>query len=79
VLIGSPGEFSGELALRVKTTASEEDKLVSITSFNGCYIGYVTPSEYASMDEYETKLMSWFGANTGDYLTDLMQQILRKL
>jgi len=79
VLIGSPGEFSGELALRVKTTASEEDKLVSITSFNGCYIGYVTPSEYASMDEYETKLMSWFGAYTGDYLTDLMQQILRKL
>jgi neutral ceramidase len=79
IIIGSPGEFSGELALRIKQAALEAGKNVTVTSFNGCYIGYVTPSEYYVMDEYETKLMSWFGGYTGDYLTDLMQQIVKNI
>ena len=79
IIIGSPGEFSGELALRVKETARDAGKTVTITSFNGCYIGYVTPSEYYVLDEYETKLMSWFGGYTGDYLTNLMQHIVSNI
>ena len=79
IIIGSPGEYSGELALRVKKTAHEAGKIATITSFNGCYIGYVTPSEYYVLNEYETKLMSWFGPFTGDYLTALMQQIVKAI
>lgn len=76
IIIGCPGEYSGELALRVKETARQAGKQATVTSFNGCYIGYLTPSEYYSLNEYETKLMSWFGPFTGDYLTGLMQQIV---
>ncbi len=79
VVIGSTGEFSGELALDVKAEAEKLGKKVTVASFNGCYIGYLTPSQYYSMPEYETKLMSWFGPYTGDYLADLMKQIIRYL
>ena len=79
VIIGSTGEFSGELALDVKAEAAKLGKKVTVVSFNGCYIGYLTPSQYYSLPEYETKLMSWFGPYTGDYLADLMKQIIRHL
>lgn len=76
VLFGSPGEFSGELAIKLKDYAAARNKRISVTSFNGCYLGYVTPSEYYDMNSYETRLMSWFGPYTGDYLVDLKKQML---
>jgi len=76
LIIGSPGEFSGELALRVKKHARQKGDLVTITSFNGCYLGYVTPSQYYHLSTYETKLMSWFGPYTGDYFVDIMDRLI---
>ena len=76
IVLGSPGEFSGELALLLKDHARKSGKTITVTSFNGCYIGYVTPSEYYNPYSYETGLMSWFGPYTGDYLTDVMMRIL---
>lgn len=79
MIIGSPGEFSGELALKVKQFADTLGVNVTVTSFNGCYIGYLTPSKYYEMDEYETRLMSWFGPYTGDYLTEIMKHGISRL
>ena len=79
VIIGSPGEFSGELALQVKEHARQKGDLVTVTSFNGCYLGYVTPSQYYHLSTYETKLMSWFGPYTGDYFVDIMDRIVDDL
>jgi len=76
ILFGSPGEFSGELALKVKAHAKKKNILTTITSFNGCYIGYVTPSEYYHLKTYETRLMSFFGPYTGDYLVDVMNRVI---
>ncbi len=79
IMIGSPGEFSGELALEVKQYAAQHGKTATVTSFNGCYMGYVTPSKYYHLDEYETKLMSWYGPWSGDYLAELMKQMIDRL
>ncbi len=79
IMIGSPGEFSGELALEVKHYAAQYGKIATVTSFNGCYMGYVTPSKYYHLDKYETKLMSWYGPWSGDYLADLMKQMIDRL
>ncbi len=79
LVLGSPAEFSSELALKVKRHAQEKGMKVTVTSFNGCYIGYVTPSKYADLAEYETRLMSFFGPYTGDYLAELMNRIVDRI
>ena len=61
LIIGSPGEFSGELALKIKEYSTQQSVASTITSFNGCYLGYITPIEYYNLNEYETRLMSFFG------------------
>ncbi len=76
LIFGSPAEFSGELALNVKKTANAKGIQTTVASFNGCYLGYVTPSKYDSLDGYETRLMSFLGPYTGDYLTEMMIKIV---
>ncbi len=76
LIIGSPGEFSGELALVVKEHAKQRNLTATITSFNGCYLGYVTPSEYYHLSTYETRLMSFFGPYTGDYFVEIMNRLV---
>lgn len=76
LIIGSPGEFSGELALVVKEHAKEKGLTATVTSFNGCYLGYVTPSEYYHLSTYETRLMSFFGPYTGDYFVEIMNRLV---
>jgi neutral ceramidase len=75
-LIGSPSEFSGELAMQVKAAAAEQGQRVTITSFNGCYLGYVVPSQYDNLEGYETRTMCWFGPGFGDYLAHLMAKAI---
>ncbi len=70
--IGAPVEFSGQLALQVKAAAAQQGKPVCVTSFNGCYLGYVVPSRYDDLDAYETRTMCWFGPYFGDYLAEVM-------
>jgi len=77
LLIGSPAEFSGELGLEVKAAAHRQGWHAQVTSFNGCYMGYVTPSKYSERPGYETRLMSWFGPFFGDHLCDLMISMVR--
>jgi neutral ceramidase len=77
-LIGSPSEFSGELAMQVKAVAAEQGQQVTVTSFNGCYLGYVVPSQYDDLDGYETRTMCWFGPFFGDYLEQVMAKAIRK-
>ena len=79
LLIASPGELSGEIALEIKEYAEPLYMDLTITSFNGCYVGYVTPTKYDSIREYETRLMNFFGPPTGDYFTAILKQIVDAL
>jgi hypothetical protein len=75
----TPCDFSGELALGVKDFLRPRGYHAVITSFNGDYIGYVILPRYYHMNGYEPRLMSFFGPNVPDYLTDLIRQTALEL
>ncbi|MFD2999602.1 neutral/alkaline non-lysosomal ceramidase N-terminal domain-containing protein [Pontibacter toksunensis] len=78
VLLGAPADYSGEFMDELMYTATQEGLQVIATSFNGGYIGYVTPAEHYNLDKYETRSMSFFGPHSGDYLTEVLQLLLRQ-
>ena len=75
VWISTPADFSGEIALQTKNHLQTKGFDVNVTSFNGSYLGYFIPSKYYFMDQYESKTMSWFGPNMGDYIADIIRQL----
>jgi hypothetical protein len=76
IIIGTPGDFSGELAAQIKAEAFRKGFRAVVTSFNGSYIGYIIPSKYYHFNAYEPRTMSFFGPAIGDYLPDLIQRML---
>jgi len=75
VWITTPCDFSGEYALQIKNALASKGFNANVTSFNGSYIGYIVPARYFYLNEYESKLMGWFGPNMGEYTMDLIRQI----
>jgi hypothetical protein len=73
--ITTPGDFSGEYALLVKNSLAAQGFKANVTSFNGNYIGYIIPGKYYYIDEYEPKLMGWFGPNMGDYTMEIIHRM----
>ncbi|MCK9411095.1 MAG: hypothetical protein M0Q53_02265 [Prolixibacteraceae bacterium] len=75
IWISAPCDFSGELALQIKNALSAKGFDAVVSSFNGSYVGYIVPGRYFYMDEYEPKLMGWFGPTMGDYSMDLIRHL----
>ena len=75
VWISTPCDFSGEYALQIKNSLAAKGFKSNVTSFNGSYVGYIIPGRYFYLDEYESKLMGWFGPNMGEYTIDLIRRI----
>lgn len=75
VWISAPSDFSGEYALQIKNAMAAKGYDAVVTSFNGSYIGYIVPGRYFYMDEYEPKLMGWFGPTMGDYSMELIRHL----
>jgi len=75
IWISTPCDFSGEYALQIKNALLAKGFNANITSFNGSYVGYIIPGRYFYLDEYEPKMMGWFGPNMGDYTMDIIRQI----
>lgn len=73
--IGTPCDFSGELLPEI--TVPDTKRKVMVTSFNGSYIGYVTPQKYYHLKKYETHDMNFFGPYTGTYLTEMINLIIQ--
>ncbi len=73
--ISAPSDFSGEYALQIKNNLAVNGYETVVSSFNGSYIGYIVPGKYFYMDEYEPKLMGWFGPTMGDYSMDLIRHL----
>lgn len=79
VLLGTPCDFSGMLMPDLLPTAKRKGVNLAVTSFNGGYIGYITPDEYYNLHEYETRDMNWFGPQNGAYFTEMMRGLVDKL
>lgn len=75
VWISAPSDFSGEFALQIKYAMAAKGYDAVVTSLNGSYIGYIVPGRYFYMDEYEPKLMGWFGPTMGDYAMELIRHL----
>lgn len=79
VLLGTPCDFSGELSAELQPLAAKKGINLMITSFDGGYIGYVTPDKYYNRSTYETRDMNWFGPYNGTYFEEMMVGLLNKL
>ncbi len=77
IWITTPSDFSGEYALQLKNSLSAYGFHANVTSFNGSYVGYIVPGRYFYVDEYEPKVMGWFGPNMGEYTMDVIRQVSR--
>ncbi len=75
----SPSDFSGEYAIRFKDEMYKQGYKALVTSFNGTYVGYIIPGKYYHLNEYESRLMSWFGPNMGPYNFEMMHRMMRNL
>ncbi|NID13264.1 neutral/alkaline non-lysosomal ceramidase N-terminal domain-containing protein [Fibrivirga algicola] len=78
LLIGTPCDFSGELLPPLTQAASQQGLDLMVTSFNGGYVGYITPDEYYEKDAYETRVMNWFGPQNGAYFSEMMTGLVKK-
>jgi neutral ceramidase len=77
VWITTPCDFSGEYAQQLKNALAAEGFTSTVSGFNGSYVGYIVPGRYFYVEEYESRLMSWFGPDMGEYTMDLIRQISR--
>lgn len=69
----TPGDFSGESALMIKSNLAGKGYYPVVTGYNGSYVGYILPGKYFYLDHYEPRMMGWFGPTMGDYTLELMQ------
>jgi neutral ceramidase len=76
VLLGTPCDFSGEFSKQIDSTAAAYNLKAMVTSFNGGYIGYVTPGKYYDVDHYETQLMNWYPPGSGEYIQLTLEKLI---
>ena len=76
VMLGTPCDFSGEFNASLDSAAASIGVEPIVTSFNGGYIGYLTPGKYYDEDHYETRLMNWYAPGTGDYVRDCLEKLM---
>jgi neutral ceramidase len=76
LMIGLPCDFSGEFMKSLTFYAQQKNLKLMVTSFNGGYIGYITPDEYYSNSGYETLTMNWFGPQNGAYFQEIIRDLI---
>jgi neutral ceramidase len=77
VMLGTPCDYSGELTSPLYALGKENGLQVMVSSFNGGYIGYVTPLQYYDRQHYETQLMNWYGPGNGEYMVECLSSMIQ--
>jgi len=78
LLIGVPCDISGEFAAELMRKAAAKNLDLVVTSFNGGYIGYITPDEYYGQHAPEVREMNWVGPYRGAFFKELLSRIIEK-
>ncbi|MBB6326123.1 hypothetical protein FHS59_001751 [Algoriphagus iocasae] len=76
LMIASSGEISGVFMAKWETHAKSLGLNLIITTFNGGYMGYITPDEYYDRKFHEVREMNWYGPGNGKYYDDLITKII---
>lgn len=87
ILVGAPGDLSGEISVDWRAWGKEQGVDLWPLSFNADYVGYLSPDAYYAAGPraddggfaYETGLMSWCGPNQEAYFTGLMKHLVMSL
>lgn len=76
LFISSSGEVSGVFYESWEKQAAELGMNLFITTFNGGYIGYITPDRYYQEDYYEVKDMNFYGPYNGAYFNEVIGELI---
>ena len=85
VLIGFPGDLSGEIGADLRRWGAKRDTVLVPMSFSGAYLGYISPDAYygdlrdGAGLAYETGIMSWTGPGQERFFVTLAQAAVRAL
>jgi len=50
-----------------------------VTSFNGANTGYIIPCKYYHLNEYESRLMNWFGPGYNPFVNYMIGEMMDKV
>lgn len=78
LLISSSGEISGVFYEEWEKLAKEKGLNLIVTTFNGGYIGYITPDELYDEHYHEVRETNWYGPGNGSYFDGLIRKSIEK-
>lgn len=78
LMIASSGELSGVFYKEWEEVARQNDLQLIVTTFNGGYIGYITPDELYDEHFHEVREMNWYGPGNGSYFDKLIKRTIEK-
>ena len=82
VLVGTPADYCGEISVDLKSRMQSRDCDLWVLSFNGDYVGYISPDKYYyDKDEkggygYERGVMSWIGPDQEAFTVSLIMHMI---
>jgi hypothetical protein len=79
LLIASSGELSGVFYEKWEKSANAKGLNLIITTFNGGYIGYITPDRLYDEHFHEVREMNWYGPGNGAYFDAMIEKIIAKV
>ncbi|MDT8302015.1 MAG: neutral/alkaline non-lysosomal ceramidase N-terminal domain-containing protein [Sedimentisphaerales bacterium] len=85
VLIGTPADYCGEISIDLKSRTKSRVNDLWVLSFNGDYVGYISPDRYYyDKDEnggygYERGVMSWIGPDQEAFTVSLIIRMIDAL
>ncbi|MDN3668741.1 neutral/alkaline non-lysosomal ceramidase N-terminal domain-containing protein [Echinicola jeungdonensis] len=79
LLLASSGEISGVFYEKWEKMAKAKGLNLIITTFNGGYMGYITPDKYYNRHYHEVRDMNWYGPHSGSYFDAIISQIIQKI
>ncbi len=84
-LVGTPADYCGEISIDLKSRIQNRVGDLWVLSFNGDYVGYISPDKYYyDKDEnggygYERGVMSWIGPDQEAFTVSLITRMIEVL
>lgn len=79
LIIASSGELSGVFYEKWDKAARAKGLNLIITTFNGGYIGYITPDHLYDKNFHEVREMNWYGPGNGSFFDAMIEGIIEKI
>jgi len=85
VLVGTPSDYCGEISIDLKSRVQNRISDLWVLSFNGDYVGYISPDKYYYDEDekggygYERGTMSWIGPDQEAFTVSLIMHMIDAL